>query len=201
MTLIDTMEKQVTRDEVLDIAQYEKVRPQFREQVLAAKKVRRMALGPHFTLLFENHLTALYQIQEMIRVERMVNEKDILHEIKTYNELIPTDGGLSVTLLIEYETEAERAEHLPQLLGVEEHIFLQVGDNAPIPARFDRRQIGEDRVSSVQYLRFPLGDGDRQAWQAAAKAGTLRLTCTHPHYTHDAAIPLAVAEALAKDFS
>ena len=201
MTSTETMQKEVTREEVLDIAQYEKVRPEFRKQVLAAKEIRRMALGPHFTLLFENHLTALYQIQEMIRVERMVHEKDILHEIKTYNELIPSDGGLSVTLLIEYETEAERAEHLPKLLGVEEHIFLQVGDNPPIPAQFDQRQLGEDRVSSVQYLRFPLGDADKRDWRGAAQGGTLRLTCSHSHYTHDAAIPSAVAAALAEDFS
>ena len=99
------MEQPVTRLEVLDIAQYEKSRPAFREKVLELKSKRQLLVGGHFNFIFENHTTVLYQIQEMMRVERIVEEEAIAHEISTYNELIPKNGGLAATLLLEYETQ------------------------------------------------------------------------------------------------
>ena len=195
------MEQPVSRGDVVDIAHYEKIRPAFRTRVLSEKEQRRVAVGPHFTFTFENHLSVLYQIQEMMRVERIVDETAISHEIETYNELVPTAGGLSATLFIEYETPAERAVHLPQLLGVEDGVRLEVGDLPPVAAEFDRRQVGEDQVSSVQYLRFPLQETHRRAWLEAARAGTLRLMVEHPHYRHRAELALPVAQALAADFA
>ncbi len=195
------MQKPVERSEVVDIARYEQTRPQFREEVLAAKSRRRVLVGEHLNFLFENHITVLYQIQEMMRVERIVEEAAIEHELATYNELIPPPGGLSATLLIEYEDQALREEHLPKLLGLEEHVWLKVGHLEPLKAVFDRSQLGETRISSVQYMLFTLDDAMRQGWQQAAREGTLKLAVDHPHYSAEAVIPLEVAQALAEDFA
>lgn len=193
------MQQPVTRGEVLDIAQYEKARPEFRKRVLAEKELRRVAVGDHFTLLFENHLTVLYQVQEMMRIERIVDEAAIQHEIDTYNELIPPPGGLSAALLIEYDDPRERAVHLPRLLGIENHVWLRVGGLPPVGARFDTRQIGEDRVSSVQYITFALPEEHRRQWMELGQAGLIRVRIDHPHYTAEAALTPAQAAALAKD--
>ena len=125
----------VKRDEVMDIAQYERIRPDFRGKVLADKERRRVAVGPAFTFLFENRLTVLYQVQEMLRVERIVDEKAIAHEVRTYNELIPPAGGLGATLLLEYTDPAERAVALQQLVGLERHVRLELDGLPPVPPR------------------------------------------------------------------
>jgi hypothetical protein len=195
------MQQPVTRNEVLDIAQYEKARPEFRKRVLAEKELRRVAVGNHFTFLFENHLTVLYQIQEMMRIERIVEEAAIQHEIDTYNELIPPQGGLSAALLIEYDDPKARAVHLPRLLGIENHVWLLVGGLPPVAARFDRRQIGEDRISSVQYLTFALPEEHRRQWMELGQAGLVRLRIDHPYYTAEATLTPAQAEALGQDLA
>lgn len=195
------MMEPVDRSEIQDIAQYEKIRPDFRARVLADKELRRVAVGPHVTFLFENHLSVLYQIQEMMRVERIVDEDAIAHEIKTYNELIPQHGELAATMFIEYPTAAERAEALPKLIGIERAVRLELGEGLRVDAAFDTRQFDTERVSSVQYVRFPLREEHRAAWRESARAGTLRLVVDHPQYRHSATLPEAVAEALAADFS
>ena len=195
------MEQPVTRTEVLDIAQYEKARPAFRDQVLGLKKHRQIIVGDHFNFIFENHQTVLYQIQEMMRVERIVDEAAIAHEISTYNELIPPKGGLSATLLIEYEDAESRQQHLSNLLGLENHVALVVGNLPPVKGVFSEQQIGEDRISSVQYLVFPLEADHRTGWEKAAQAGTLSLQVDHPHYSHKKIIASEIAAALAKDFA
>ena len=195
------MQSPVTRSELLDIAEYEKKRPSFREEVMAAKALRRVMVGQHFNFVFENHVTVLYQIQEMMRVERIVEESAIEHEVSTYNSLIPPAGGLSATLLIEYVDATTRAENLPKLLGIENHVWLHVGALPPLAAEFEQSQIGEARISSVQYVEFPLSEAHRAGWQEAAEAGTLKLVVDHPHYSEEAVISPEVARALAEDFS
>lgn len=195
------MQEPVKRSEVLDIARYEALRPEFRARVLACKENRRVFVGAHFHFLFENRLTVLYQIQEMMRVERIVEEHAILHELETYNELIPRGGGLAATLLLEYVDSEQRAQNLPGLVGIEEHVWLHVGELAPLRAEFDRAQIGEARISSVQYLKFPLLESHRGGWAEAAREGSLKLAVDHPRYTAQAVIEPKVASALAEDFS
>jgi hypothetical protein len=195
------MQEPVKRDEVADIAQYEKSRPDFREKVMALKEHRRVFVGAHFHFLFENHLTVLYQIQEMMRVERIVEEAAIQHEVDTYNELIPPPGGLAATLLLEYEDRRQREENLPGLLGIEHHVWLHVGEQEPLKAEFNQSQIGEARISSVQYVTFPLAEPHRTHWPEAAEAGTLKLVVNHPHYGAEAVLSPSVAKALAEDFS
>jgi len=195
------MQQRVTRAEVLDSARYEQARPAFRGRALAEKEQRRVIVGEHFTFLFENHTTVLYQIQEMLRVERIVDAAAIQHEVDTYNELIPPPGGLGASLLIAYDDPAQRAYHLPRLLGIERHVWLRVGDLPPIPAVFDRRQIGEDRVSSVQYLTLQLEPAHRAQWLELGRAGRVTLRVDHPHYTHETALTPTQAEALAEDLA
>jgi uncharacterized protein DUF3501 len=146
--------KPVERAEIIDYATYEEQRDALRAQVMAAKAVRRAHIGDYLTLLFENHLTMQYQIQEMVRTERMVKEADIKHEIDTYNELLGDQGELGCTLLIEIEDPVVRKERLAQWWSLPEKIYLLLEDGTRVSATFDERQRGEDRVSSVQYLKF-----------------------------------------------
>ena len=144
----------IERAEIVDYATYEDVRSAFRSRVLKMKSQRRVHLGEYLTLLFENRLTIRYQIQEMIRAERMVREADILHEIQTYNELLPQDGALSCTLLIEIEDAAIRDQKLKEWWSLPEKLYVTLEDSARVYPSFDERQRGEDRLSSVQYLKF-----------------------------------------------
>lgn len=161
--------------EIKNIAEYERIRPEFRPWMMALKDRRRIALGDHLTLLFENRETVLYQIQEMMRIERMVRPEEIAHEVKTYNELIPGAGELSATLLAEYASP-ERDAWLRELVGLEQHLWLEAGGQRS-QARFDARQIAPDRLSSVQYLKFPLSPE-----QVSAFARGARLLADHPKY-------------------
>lgn len=150
--------RRVRRDEILDWQTYGDARPGFREQVLAAKAPRRVHLGDHLTLLFENTLTIRYQIQEMIRAEHIVRESDIQHEIDTYNEILGGDGELGCTLLIEIDDPKLRDAKLREWWALPERIYLVHEDGNRTYATFDARQRGDGRVSSVQYLRFAVGD-------------------------------------------
>ncbi len=191
----------VKRSEVLDIVQYEKIRPRLRAELLALRERRRVLVGPHFNFVFENRITVLYQIQEMVRVERIVAEEAIAHEIGTYNELIPTPGGLSASLLIEFADQESREENLPRLTGLEDHVWLVVGDLQPLKAQFDRRQIGELRLSAVQYLSFSLEARHRERWQECGGKKAMLLRVDHPHYAHETALPPETVSALAEDFA
>ncbi len=150
--------KKVTRDEVQGFADYEKTREAFRAKVLEQKRDRRLHLGEYFTLLFENHDTVLYQIQEMIRAERIDREEDIVHEIDTSNELAGGPGEIGVTLLIEIDDPAKRKELLSRWQGLPESFYIETANGDRVHPEFDRRQVAEGRISSVHYLTFPLGD-------------------------------------------
>lgn len=147
----------VSREELLDLTAYEKARPEMRRRVMAIKEPRRVHLGEALTFLFENAETVRYQIQEMIRSERMVDEAAILHELETYNELLGGPGELGCSLLIEVPDPRERDEKLRRWLRLPEHLFLKLPDGRKVRPRFDPRQVGEDRLSSVQYLKFDVG--------------------------------------------
>ncbi|MEZ5352807.1 MAG: DUF3501 family protein [Bryobacteraceae bacterium] len=181
-------------NEIRNIADYEVEREQWRPGVLALKERRRIRVGDHLTFLFENHDTVRYQVQEMMRIERIVKEKDIRHELETYNELIPSRHGLSATLLIEYETPEARAVWLKALLGLENHVWFQAGDRGPVRGYFDTRQIASDRISSVQYVKFDLGaDG------AADLIRRARIFIDHPRYAASTELDDGQRAALAAD--
>lgn len=149
--------KPVERNEILDYVTYEEQRDSIRDEAMAAKAIRRVHIGEYLTLLFENHLTMRYQIQEMVRVERLVKEADIQHEIDTYNEVLGGEGEFGCTLLIEIDDPAVRNVKLKEWWALPEKIYLQLEDGTRISATFDERQRGDDRVSSVQYMKFDTG--------------------------------------------
>ena len=149
--------RRVTRQEILDYVTYEEQRKQIREKIMKIKELRRINLAGVLSFLFENTDTVRYQIQEMIRVERIVKETDILHEIKTYNELLGDSGELGCTLLIEIDDPDERDEKLTQWLELPKRLYLSLEDESRIRASFDERQIGDARLSSVQYIKFNTG--------------------------------------------
>lgn len=146
--------KPVERKEILDYVTYEEQRDAIRDEAMAAKALRRVHIGEYLTLLFENHLTMRYQIQEMVRVERLVKEADIQHEIDTYNEVLGGEGEFGCTLLIEIDDPAVRNVKLKEWWALPEKIYLLLEDGARVSATFDERQRGDDRVSSVQYVKF-----------------------------------------------
>ncbi|HEU4382695.1 MAG TPA: DUF3501 family protein [Anaeromyxobacteraceae bacterium] len=144
----------VARQELLDLGDYERARPEIRGRVMATKAPRRVHLGEVLTFLFENAETVRYQIQEMIRAERIVDEAAILHELETYNELLGGRGELGCALLIEIDDPATRDAKLREWLSLPEHLYLATAAGKRVRATYDRRQVGADRLSSVQYLKF-----------------------------------------------
>ena len=144
----------VRRDELLPLELYEKSRAEIRPAVMEAKRKRRVHVAGALTFLFENAATIRYQVQEMIRAERMTKEADVAHELETYNELLGARGELGCTLLIELPEPADRDAKLRAWLGLVDHLYVKAEDGTKVRARFDARQVGDDRLSSVQYLKF-----------------------------------------------
>lgn len=148
--------KPVQRADLVDYQTYEDIRPAFRAEAMAAKAARRIHVGPHLTFLFENTLTVRYQIQEMMRAERIVRERDIQHELETYNGLLGGPGELGCTLLIEIDDEAERARRLEEWYELPAHVYARTEDGVTIRATFAEEQRGRGRLSTVQYLKLPV---------------------------------------------
>jgi hypothetical protein len=144
----------VRREEILDPAGYEPARAELRAAILDAKARRRVHVAGALTFLFENTATIRYQIQELVRAERMTREEDVRHELETYNEVLGGPGELGVTLLVELPDPAERDRKLREWLALPRHLYVKLASGARVRPAFDPRQVGEDRLSSVQYLRF-----------------------------------------------
>ena len=147
----------VHRSEILDFLTYGEQRDRIRAEAMAAKALRRVHLGEHLTFLFENHTTIRYQILEMVRAEQMVKESLIQHELDTYNAVLGDDGELGCTLLIEISDEAERAILLRRWRDLPGHIFMTFTDGTREAARFDEEQMSDEKLSSVQFLKFAVG--------------------------------------------
>jgi Protein of unknown function (DUF3501) len=190
--------KPITIDEILPLDDYERVRPRLRPLFMHEKDRRRIGVGAHLTFLFENPQTAWYQIEEMIRTEKLVAPAAIQHEIDTYNELVPAGGELVATLLIEYRDARERDPALRRLVGIENHLWL-VLDTRRVPAEFDTRQMSTEQVSAVQFVRFKLGATAPADLVALAREGKLALEADHPSLAARAAIAPEFAAALAED--
>jgi hypothetical protein len=178
----------VQRSDVLDYQTYEESRETLRARILEIKQPRRVHVGPHLTFLFENWETIRYQIQEMMRAERIVREAAILHEIETYNELLGGEGELGCTLLVEVADPAERDVRLREWRTLPEHVYARLEDGAVVRAKFDPRQMGDDRLSSVQYLKLHTGG------QVPVAIGV-----DHPRMKAEAGLPNVTRAALAAD--
>jgi hypothetical protein len=149
--------KKVQRDELLDYQSYGEVRGEVREEIMRVKEARRVKLGEHLVFLFENADTMRYQVQEMMRAEQIVKEAAIREELDTYNSLLGDAGELACSLLISVEDPVQRKEMLAQWLPLPSHIYLELEDESRAYASYDRDQVGEDRLSAVQYLKFAVG--------------------------------------------
>jgi hypothetical protein len=193
--------KQVTLDEILGLERYEQVRDAFRRRIIALKKERRVALGDRVTFVFENHDTMLFQIQEMVRAEHITDLDKIRDEIAVFNVLVPDGHEFSTTMLIEITDSDRIREDLIQFMGVDEAVRLEIGDPAhggfSIPGQFEAGRSKEDKLSAVQYVRFPLQATAREAFIDGRQP--VRLVIDHPNYHHAAAIEGAVRRSLAQD--
>ena len=149
--------KPVRREDLLDHVTYGERRDRLRESLMRAKELRRVHVGEHLTFLFESTDTILYQVQEMTRLEQIVRDKDIQHEIDTYNQLLGGPGELGCTLLIEIDDAVDRNAKLRSWLALPQHLYLKLDDGSRAPAIWDAAQIGDTRLSSVQYLKFRVG--------------------------------------------
>jgi hypothetical protein len=190
--------RKIAPSDIRAAADYEAGRDEFRKRLLAIKADRRVTVGENLTLLFENRDTMIYQVHEMLRVEKITELKAIAHEIETYNELVPGTDELTATLLLEYDDPGVRAKRLRELLGLENHVWLEVAGHDPVAAEFDLRQMGEDRISSVHYIRFAVG-AERAA--AIRSGAALAVKIDHPHLSERAALSTAQSAALAEDLA
>jgi hypothetical protein len=191
--------KKITPADILGFEPWERVRTVLRPVFIHEKERRRLAVGSHLTFLFENTATVWYQIEEMIRSERMTDAAAIAHEIDTYNELIPARGEISATLLIEFAEAKERDAALRRLVGIERHLWLKLGD-IRVPLKFDDRQMSPERVSSVQFVRFDLGQ-DSDAFLKLAQAGQVAVLADHPGLGAEAPIGGDLAKSLGEDLA
>jgi hypothetical protein len=151
------MVKPVQRSDILYYQTYEDRRAAIQKEVFDVKAQRRVHAGEFLTFLFENATTVRYQIQEMMRAERLVKETAIQHEIDTYNETLGGPGELGCALLIEIAEAARRKELLTKWRDLPRHLYVKLDDGTKVPATYDPRQVGEDRLSAVQYLKFDTG--------------------------------------------
>lgn len=189
--------KPIAREELLELGAYERVRETYMRSVLERKRPRYVKLGGNMTALFENRDSVLLQIQEMLRTERITQEKAILHELETYNELVPGERELSVTLFVEYQDRAEREGMLAALAGLGDKLRLRVGAEA-IAVLPDPRDLDPDRTMAVHYLKFPLSESAL----AALLAGNtpVWLEVEHAAYAATAELSPATLQSLRDDF-
>ena len=195
--------KKIDLSEVLDLVEYEKVRESQRARTIALKKNRRIAVGENLTLLFENRDTVLFQIQEMVRAERIVDEGRIREEVDVYNALIPESGELSATLFIEIPDLARMSQEqvrqaVNRFQGLEEEcVFLKIGERFAVAARFEEGHSSEEKMAAVHYLRFALPPGAHDG--LADPAQSARLVVEHARYRAQAELPPEVRAELLKD--
>lgn len=171
----------VTRDSLMTLEAYAKARAEFRKKVIAHKKHRAVHLGPHVTLLFEDELTIRYQIQEMLRIEKIFEEEGIEHELEAYNPLIPDGRNFKATMLIEYEDAEVRKRELAKLIGIEDKVWVQAEGSPKVFAIADEdlERENEEKTSSVHFMRFELTED----MAAALKYGVpLSIGVDHPNY-------------------
>jgi hypothetical protein len=189
----------ITRDSLLTLEAYAKVRPEMRTRIIGHKKNRTVRLGNHLTILFEDEATVRYQIQEMLHIEKIFDEDGILAELEAYLPLVPDGSNLKATLQIEYENVAERRAALAHLIGVEDHVYIHIEGEPPVypVADEDLPRDNAEKTSAVHFLRFELTDSMCRALKRGAR---LLMGCDHAAYgIHEQPVPEAIAGALARD--
>ena len=180
----------ITRDSLLTLEGYARVRPEMRAEVMAHKKNRMVELGDHVTLIFEDEKTMRYQIQEMLRAERTFEEAGIQDELDAYNPLVPDGSNWKATMMIQYSDPDERKLALAKLKGIEDRVWVQVADQPRVYAIADEdlERENEEKTSSVHFLRFEL---DPTSIAAAKSGAALRMGIDLAAYTVD---PMTLAD-------
>ena len=190
----------IKREDLLSLEMYARRRDQLRAEVIAHKKRRTVYLGEHLTLLFEDELTIRYQVQEMLRIERIFEDDGIQGELDAYNPLIPDGGNWKATMLLEYPDADERRRMLARLKGVEQRVWVQVGAGPRIHAIADEdlERENDEKTSSVHFLRFELGADARGELGRGAR---LTIGADHPEYAASVVADGAVRDSLAGDLA
>jgi hypothetical protein len=187
LNMTQALKQQITRNDLMSLEQYAEQRDTFRQQVLAHKKHRQVALGPNATLYFEDRLTLLYQIQEMLRIEKVFEADGINEELEAYNPMVPDGSNFKATFMIEYTDPVVRAAQLEKMVGIEDLVWMQVGEHDKIwsIADEDLGRSTDTKTSAVHFLRFELSE----ALAAELKAGAeWHIGVQHSVYSYDFAI-------------
>jgi Protein of unknown function (DUF3501) len=196
-----TTQEKLKRTDLMSLERYAQERPSFRARVIEHKKARTLAVGPNMTWCFEDRLTIQYQVQEMLRVERIFEAAGIEDELDSYNPLIPDGSNFKVTLLIEFADPAERRGALARLRGVEDRCWIEVAGCERVYAIADEDMVREndEKTSSVHFLRFELKPGMRERLAAGAD---LAVGVDHAAYRHATSpVPAQTRDALTADLA
>jgi hypothetical protein len=188
----------ITRHDIKGPAIYAQIRDDYRNRVIALKRPRRIIVGDKVALVFENRHTLTMQIEEICRVEGLTTDEQIGAEIAVYNELMPTADSLAATLFIELAPDADAVQALNQLVGLDEHVILHIGPHA-IRAAFEPGRSTDDKISAVQYTRYPLTSDARAALQTPGTP--IALEIDHPNYRHRTAGSEELRASLAADYA
>lgn len=188
----------IVRSDIKGPRLYEPIRDDYRRRIIELKRPRRVLVGDRVSVVFENRHTLTLQIEEMCRAEHLTRDDQIAGEIEVYNQMMPTESSLSATLFIELPHGTDPYVELGKLVGLDEHVALLVGDRA-IAAAFEPGRATADKVSAVQYLRFPL---DADAHGRLATPGTrVAVAIDHPGYQHTAEGGEPLRASLAADYA
>jgi hypothetical protein len=190
----------IRRDSLLPLEAYARERNAFRAKVMEHKKQRTVHLGEHVTLLFEDELTIRYQVQEMLRIERIFEEDGIQHELDAYNPLVPDGSNWKATMLIEYPDVEERKRMLARLKGLERRVWVQVQGCERVFAIADEDldRENEEKTSAVHFVRFEL---DREMRERLRQGAAVAVGVDHPEYRASAELGPAVRDSLAADLA
>lgn len=189
----------ISRDSLMGLETYAKKRNEFRKEVIEHKKLRKVLLGNHVSLLFEDEMTLRYQVQEMLRIEKIFEEEGIQSELDAYNPLCPDGSNFKATMLIEYGNVAERKVALAKLIGIEDRLFIQVEGQSRVYAIADEdlERETEEKTSAVHFVRFELTPDMKAALKSGAQ---MMVGCDHPNYPiHLEELPQDTLAALLKD--
>jgi hypothetical protein len=194
------MHAPLSRPDLMSLEQYAEQRGDFRKRVIEHKRHRRVGIGPHLFLYFEDRLTIQYQVQEMLRIEKIFEAAGIQEELDAYNPLIPDGRNLKATAMLEYQEVEERKRQLALLRGIEDLVWIKVeGFEAVFSiSNEDLERSNEAKTSAVHFMRFELTSEMIEALQQGAG---LRMGCRHESYRHEALVPEASRQALLADLT
>lgn len=189
----------IKRESLMTLEAYHKARPEMRKQAIEERRIRTVRLGDHLTIIFENELLMRYQIQEMLRVEKIFDDEGILDEIEAYDPLVPDGSNFKATMMLEYTNEAERKVALAKLVGIEDKIFIEVEGQPRVYAIADEdlERATATKTSSVHFLRFELTNDMKRALKNGAQ---MKVGCDHTQYPmHVDTLPDSTLASLVSD--